>query len=121
MERIRLGRTGALVSPFGLGGIQLSKITQEEATRTIRRAVELGVNFLETAHGYFDSEEKIGTAMEGRWEGIVLATKTGPGESKTVMEHLHESLRRLRVTCHRSVDSFYFSAWGILVIFRRFL
>ena len=96
MERIRLGRTGAMVSSFGLGGIQFSKITQTEVTRTIRRALELGVNFLETAHGYFDSEGKIGAAMEGRWAGMVLATKTGPGEPKTVMEHLHESLRRLR-------------------------
>ena len=96
MEKVRLGRTGAMVSPFGLGGVQFSKITQEEVTRTIRRALELEVNFLETAHGYFDSEEKIGTAMEGRWEGMVLATKTGPSEPKTVMDHLHESLRRLR-------------------------
>ena len=64
MRMIRLGKSGISVSAVGIGRIQFSKITQEETTRTIRRAVELGVNFLETAHRYFDSEEKIGTAME---------------------------------------------------------
>jgi len=96
MRTITLGRTGFAVSAVGLGGVQFAKITKQEAARVIRTALELGVNFFETGHGYFDSEEKIGFALRGKTDGVFLATKSGISDAKTFAAHIDESLRRLR-------------------------
>ncbi len=96
MRSIILGRSGIVVSAVGLGGVQFAKIGRRQAARAIGTALDLGINFLETAHGYWDSEEKIGAALRGKREGVVLASKSEPGDTKTFAEHIDESLRRLR-------------------------
>jgi len=96
MRTMTLGRTNIPVSAVGLGGIQFSKIPKREVAQVIGTAREEGINFLETAHGYFDSEEKIGAAIAKKREGLVLASKSGPRDGKTFSEHLDDSLRRLR-------------------------
>ena len=99
MKTIRLGASGIDVSAVGLGGIQFSKISARKTARIIHEAIDLGVTFLETAYGYFDSEEKIGAAL-GRWRpGVVLASKSGSRDGKTFTVQLDESLRRLRTDC----------------------
>jgi aryl-alcohol dehydrogenase-like predicted oxidoreductase len=62
-----LGRTGIQVSELGLGGLFVSRIGggREQATAAVRRALELGVNWVDTAPGYADSEEVLGIALEG--------------------------------------------------------
>lgn len=96
MQSIVLGRSGICVSAVGLGGIQFAKISQRQTTRAIRTALDLGINFLETAHGYWDSEKKIGTALRGKRQGVVLASKSGPDNAKAFADHINESLRRMR-------------------------
>ena len=96
MRQVVLGRSGIRVSALGLGGIQFSKITRGEVAKVIAAALEVGVNFMETAHSYFDSEEKIGAALRGRRAGVVLASKSTARDGKTFTLHLHEGLRRLR-------------------------
>ncbi len=96
MRTITLGRTGFTVSAVGLGGIQFSKITKRETARVIGTAREHGINFFETAYGYFDSEEKVGFGLRGRRDGAILASKTGARDGKTFAAHIDESLRRLR-------------------------
>ena len=96
MRNIILGRSGIAVSAVGLGGIQFAKIGRRQAARAICTGLDLGINFLETADSYWDSEEKIGAALRGKREGVVLATKSGPRDAKTFAKHIDQSLRRLR-------------------------
>ncbi len=97
MEKIRLGRTGMMVSNLGFGGIPIQRLSENEAIDVIQRALELGVNFIDTANGYTTSEERIGRAISGRREGLFLATKTLDRTGDGVKEHLKLSLQRFGV------------------------
>jgi len=97
VDRVRLGKTGLMVSAVGLGGIPIQRCKEEEATKVVRRCLDLGVNFIDTANGYGNSEERIGRAIAGRPEGLILATKSHAREGSEVRQHLELSLRRLRV------------------------
>ena len=96
MRSITLGRSGIVVSAVGLGGIQFSKINKRQVARIIGTALEMGINFLETGYGYFDSEEKIGLALGKRRKGVVLATKYSPNEPRAFAATIDKSLQRLR-------------------------
>jgi aryl-alcohol dehydrogenase-like predicted oxidoreductase len=67
MEKRILGRTGLKVSVLGLGGFFVSSVgsARMEGVETVRRAVELGVNYIDTARSYADSEEVIGEGLKG--------------------------------------------------------
>ena len=74
-----LGKTGLRVSLFGLGGYYLGRMeSDEEAVRIVRRSLEHGVNYLDTAPSYRDgtSERRIAQAIRGRRDDVVLATKS---------------------------------------------
>ena len=83
MQRVSLGELD--VSRIGLGAMTMSDYytgagsDEEEAVRTIRRALDLGVNFLDTAeiYGPFVNEELVGRAVAGRRDDVVIATKFG--------------------------------------------
>lgn len=96
MEKIRLGRTGLMVSRSGFGAIPIQRIAFDESTALLRKAYEGGINFFDTAHGYTDSEEKIGRALSIERKNIVIATKTPATDSKTLFENLELSLVRLK-------------------------
>ncbi len=96
MKKVRLGRTGLRVSRIGLGGIQITKISGKEAVSTIRRGLDLGINLIETARGYSDSEDKIGRALQGRRRETVLVSKAGGREGKILRERIEESLSHLK-------------------------
>jgi aryl-alcohol dehydrogenase-like predicted oxidoreductase len=81
---MRTARLGALiVSRLGLGAMGMSGVygsaDEDESIRTIRRALELGVTFLDTAeiYGPYHNEELVGRAIRGRRDEVVLATKFG--------------------------------------------
>ena len=95
MQKIRLGRTGLMVSRVGIGGIPLTRLTVDEVVTLVNRALDLGVNFIDTANGYSTSEERIGLAIEGRRDDVILATKSGAGDRETAQKHLELSLKRL--------------------------
>lgn len=86
-----------MVSELGFGGIPIQRLSEEEAVRVVQRCLDLGVTFLDTANGYTTSEERIGKAIKGRREGLVLATKSGARDAGTCREHLELSFRRLGV------------------------
>jgi len=81
MRKRLLGRTGLQVSEIALGGLFISDVGglgRDEAVRTIRRALDLGINYLDTAPGYHDSEEVLGIALEGvPQDSYIISTKLG--------------------------------------------
>jgi aryl-alcohol dehydrogenase-like predicted oxidoreductase len=122
LARRRLGAGGPEVSELGLGCMGMSEFygaaDEGEALEAIHRALDLGVNFLDTAdmYGPFTNEKLVGAAIAGRREEVVLATKFGNvrgenGERLGVRgdpEYVHTacdaSLRRLGV---ERIDLYY--------------
>ena len=94
MRTVPLGRAGLHVAE---GGIPIQRLTHDEAVAVVRGCLDLGVTLIDTAHGYTTSEERIGAAIAGRREGLVLASKTPAGTGPEAEAHLAESLRRLGV------------------------
>ncbi len=107
MEYAELGRTGIRVSRIGLGTWQIGasywgwgrEYTREEALRVIRTAIELGVNFIDTAeiYGGGTSERIVGVAIRDVRDEVVVATKVSPLHLtyRGVRRALEGSLRRL--------------------------
>ena len=84
MKKVRFGKTGMLVSQIAFGGIPIQRLNQKEAVEVLRGSIDLGVNFIDTANGYADSEEKIGLAIKGLpRENLVIATKSLARDKKT--------------------------------------
>lgn len=98
MRKRRLGRTGLQVSIFGLGGEGVLRSTgkDKEAGEVVKAALDAGVNYIESARAYSESELYIGEALEGRRDEVVLATKTHARDRAGVEAHLEESLTNLR-------------------------
>ncbi|MGD9140235.1 MAG: aldo/keto reductase [bacterium] len=97
LEKRRLGRTGLEVSCLGFGGIPIQRIGKDQAVSVVREAVALGVDFIDTARGYGDSEEKIGAALAGLDAEVVLASKTPRRDPEGVRSDFELSLSRLGV------------------------
>jgi aryl-alcohol dehydrogenase-like predicted oxidoreductase len=122
MESRKLGANGPTVSAEGLGCMGMSEFygsaDQDEARRTIERALDLGVSFLDTAdmYGPFTNEKLVGEAISGRRDEVVLATKFGNvrgengerlgvrGDAEYVRRCCEDSLRRLGV---ERIDLYY--------------
>jgi aryl-alcohol dehydrogenase-like predicted oxidoreductase len=91
MKNRKLGQSGVEASAIGLGCMSIgiadvytsSSQSESDAIALVHRALDVGINFLDTANIYGDSEIKVGKALRGRREGVVLATKFGivPGSS----------------------------------------
>jgi len=83
MEGVPLGATGMQVSRMGLGCMSFAGVygaaDDAESIRAVRRAIDLGITFLDTANIYGNghSEEVVGRAIQGRRDEVVLATKFG--------------------------------------------
>ena len=83
MNRRNLGSEGLVVSALGLGCMGMSEFygtgDEDESIATIHRAIELGIDFLDTAdmYGPFTNERLVGKAIQGRRDEVVLATKFG--------------------------------------------
>ncbi len=104
MTRRLLGRTGLMVSAISLGTVELgldyglgsnSRPTPSEAERLIHYALDHGINHLDTARAYGDSEAIIGAALGPRRQQVILTTKVAVNPL-TLTESLETSLRRLR-------------------------
>jgi len=90
MEYHELGRTGWQISSIGFGTWEIGsgsvgKVTDREALITLNRAIDLGVNFIDTADVY-GSEHLVGRVLRERGETIYVATKVGRGQSPHVAE-----------------------------------
>jgi aryl-alcohol dehydrogenase-like predicted oxidoreductase len=129
MKQRQLGRNGPWISAIGLGCMGFSpgmyshgRMDEADSTRTVRRALDLGITFLDTAeiYGRGHNEELVGRAIRGRRDQVFLATKFGlastwyddpqpgsrrlDGRPETVRSSIEGSLRRLGVD---HVDLYY--------------
>ena len=95
-----LGRTGHDVGLFSIGGESTveQRGRRDEAVAIINKALDLGVNYIDTSHIYGGggSEENIGAVMQSRREEVYLATKTRARDYDGAMRECEVSLRRLR-------------------------
>ena len=122
MDRRNLGSEGLVVSALGLGCMGMSEFygtgDEDESIATIHRALELGIDFLDTAdmYGPFTNERLVGKAIRGRRDEVVLATKFGNerredgtrvginGKPEYVRRACDASLQRLGVD---TIDLYY--------------
>jgi hypothetical protein len=104
MEYRLLGETGCKVSRLGLGLAQIGAFELTDTNvveRLLNTALDMGINFFDTAASYRNSEALIGRAISHRREEFFLATKCGhwaaevPWTADTVRTHIERSLRRL--------------------------
>ena len=91
-----LGKTGLKVSVIGFGTIKFPQISEKQASETLNCALDLGINFIDTARNYGDSEHKIGIVLKERREECYIATKTSSRSYEGAMKDLETSLRELQ-------------------------
>jgi len=96
LRRRTLGKTGLSVTEMGFGGIPIQKVTEDVAVAVVRRCLELGINYYDTARNYTTSEERIGKALEGHRSEVYLATKTQQKTGEGLRKELEISLKNLR-------------------------
>jgi aryl-alcohol dehydrogenase-like predicted oxidoreductase len=110
MQYRTLGRTGIKVSPYALGtlmlGTSVGNTDRDDSIRIIHRALDAGINLVDTADAYGESEVVVGEALKGRRDDVVLATKLGrpagddPNRQGTsrrwIVTAVENSLRRLQ-------------------------
>ncbi|WP_420628146.1 aldo/keto reductase [Candidatus Leptofilum sp.] len=123
MEYRQLGNSGVRVSVIGMGTNQFgNKVDQAGVNNVIDAALDLGINFIDTADVYTgsESEKTLGKALNGRWDKFVLATKVyfkvgdGPndyGASRYhIMNGVEASLRRLQSD---HIDLYQMHRWDV--------
>jgi len=95
MQYRTLGRTELEVSIVSFGAIKLPEVSANQAARALNLALDLGINFIDTARAYKDSERKIGQALRSRRDEFYLATKTVARDATGSRADLETSLREL--------------------------
>ena len=96
MEKIILGRSGLVVPRNGFGALPIQRISEAYAVRLVRRALDGGMFYFDTARFYTDSEEKLGVALLGRRKEVIISTKTGATTADDFWKDLHTSLSLLK-------------------------
>ena len=110
MQYRNLGRTGIKVSPYALGTLMFATSVgnpdPDDSIRIIHKALDAGINLVDTSDAYGDSEEVVGKALKGHRDHVVLATKFSrpvgedpnrQGASRRwIMTAVENSLRRLQ-------------------------
>jgi uncharacterized protein len=96
MKTITLGKTNLVVTQLAFGALPIQRTETTLAARILRKAYDSGITFFDTARAYSDSEQKLGQALAGVRQNVVIATKTWASDAKTAREHLEASLRELR-------------------------
>lgn len=108
MKKSVLGKTGIEISRVGFGGLFVASFAAQydAAKEAVKRGLELGINYFDTAPGYGNSEEVLGKALAGVTQPIVLSTKLGgrpqpfkPQDKVCLRASVEESLKLLGRDC----------------------
>ncbi|MEP3478611.1 MAG: aldo/keto reductase [Fuerstiella sp.] len=108
MQTRRLGRTDLDISLLSIGGLYTSSLAggESETRQIMRRAMELGINAIDTAPAYADSEATVGQAIQGIDGPLIITTKLGgrpqpfePQNANALRQSVDESLRLLGRDC----------------------
>ncbi|MES0341901.1 MAG: aldo/keto reductase, partial [Candidatus Humimicrobiaceae bacterium] len=95
MEYKRLGKTDLRVSLLGFGAVQICRIPEVEAIDLVRESVNSGINLIDTAHDYPDSEDILGKALKGIRDKVIISTKSPETSKDKFFDDLNTSLKRL--------------------------
>ncbi|GMO60548.1 MAG: aldo/keto reductase [Treponemataceae bacterium] len=96
MLTVKLGKTNITVNKDAFGVLPLQRRNMDDAVAILRRALDSGINYFDTARAYTDSEEKIGNALAARRREFFLATKTTATTADGFWKDLETSLRLLK-------------------------
>ena len=96
MEYKVLGKTGLKISRLGFGGIPIQKIDAEGTVPLMKKLVDVGVNYIDTARGYTVSEEYLGYALDGIRDKFILATKSMARSKEAMEQDIATSMNNLR-------------------------
>ncbi|HTY81382.1 MAG TPA: aldo/keto reductase [Dehalococcoidales bacterium] len=119
MQKIRLGKTGLMVTPLGFGGIPIQRLSEAEAVKVVSRCLDLGLNYIDTANAYTVSEERVGKTIKGRKRSdIIIATKTGSRNPDDMRKNLDLSLQRMGTDY---IDLYQFHQIGDMATLKKIL
>ena len=99
MTTVTIGSTGITVNKNGFGALPIQRVSKEDAVKLARKAFNAGITFFDTARYYSDSEEKLGEALEGIRDKVIIATKTGATTADGFWKDLETSLAKLKTDC----------------------
>jgi len=106
MEKVRLGRTNLVITKLGWGGIPIQRVGEREAVSVIQAVIEMGVDLLDTARAYTNSEHRIGLALQRTERPIILSSKSTVRTAK-IYNEVHESLKQMKV---KKIDIYHLHA-----------
>lgn len=106
MEKIRLGRTNLIATKLGWGGIPIQRVGEREAVSVIQAVIEMGVDLLDTARAYTNSEHRIGLALRRTERPVILSSKSTVRTAK-IYHDVHESLKQMAV---KKIDIYHLHA-----------
>ena len=96
MEARRLGKGNLEVGVVGFGGIPIQRLSEDKAVEIIKLAAQEGINFIDTARAYGDSEKLIGIGIQGNREHWTIATKTMARTYEAMKKDIETSLNNLQ-------------------------
>jgi len=97
IEKRELGKTGLKVTILGLGCAQIGALRNFKlAVEIIETAINLGINYIDTASTYGNAEEKVGEVMRSRRNEVILATKTLQRDKENSWREINKSIERLK-------------------------
>lgn len=94
----KLGKTEILVNEIGCGGIPFQRVSQEVVNEMILTMIKCGINFIDTARGYTNSEILIGNAIKNKRHHFILATKSMARTYEEMKRDIEISLKNLQTT-----------------------
>ncbi len=96
IEKRPLGKTGVKLSIIGFGGIVVMNASPEEASASVKLAIDAGINYFDVAPSYGDAEIKLGPALEPYRKNVFLACKTMERTKEGARKELEQSLINMR-------------------------
>ncbi len=106
MQKVRLGKSRMEVTKIGFGGIPIQRLSEQQAVKVIRRAIELGIDWIDTANGYGPSEERIGKAIKSYDRSAIKVFTKGGGKTRNELQNQIElSFERMQT---EYIDLFQF-------------